>query len=187
MTEEIWRPVVGYEGLYEVSSYGRVRSLDRYDNRNCFRKGELMNFFYGCGYLKVVFSKNGIVKKYLVHRLVAQAFIPNPDNLPQVNHKDEDKTNNMVDNLEWCTAKYNINYGTSKERRIETLIKIGQYKTGLSRKDLGNIEYCHQYYQKNKDKLKEYKKKYNSKYYQENKERISERQKEYYRKKKAGL
>lgn len=187
MTEEIWRPVVGYEGLYEVSSYGRVRSLDRYDSKNHFRKGELMNFFYGCGYLKVVFSKNGIVKKYLVHRLVAQAFLPNPDNLPQVNHIDEDKLNNRVENLEWCTAKYNINYGTARIRGKETAIKNGYYKTGLSRKDLGKIEYNHQYYQKNKDKLKEYKKKYNSKYYQENKERISEQQKEYYRKRKAGL
>lgn len=187
MNEEIWKPVVGYEGLYEVSSYGRVRSLDRYDSRNCFRKGELMNFFYGCGYLKVVFCKNGIAKKYLVHRLVAQAFIPNPDNLPQVNHIDEDKSNNCVENLEWCDSKYNNNYGTLKERRRETLIKIGQYKTGLSEKDLGKREYNHQYYQKNKDKFKEYNKKYNSKYYQENKERISERQKEYYRKKKAGL
>lgn len=159
MTEEIWRPIEGYEGLYEVSSYGRVKSVDRYDNNNHFRKSELMNFFYVGGYLRVVFSKNGIVKKYLVHRLVAQAFIPNPDNLPQVNHKDENKTNNNVDNLEWCDAKYNRNYGTAKIRGKETAIKNGYYKTGLSRKDLGNIEYCHQYYQKNKDRIKEYRRK----------------------------
>ena len=143
MTEEIWRPVMGYEGFYEVSNQGRVRSVDRYDNNNHFRKGELMNLFYGCGYLRVIFSKNGIVKKHLVHRLVAQAFIPNPLSLPQVNHIDENKSNNNVDNLEWCTAKYNINYGLRSKKMVDTRLKKGYYKTGLSRKDLGKKEYNH--------------------------------------------
>ena len=68
------------------------------------------------GYYYVCLSKNGIVKNYFVHRLVAEVFLPNPDNLPCVNHKDEDKSNNNVDNLEWCTHEYNINYGTRNKR-----------------------------------------------------------------------
>ena len=170
MTEEIWRPVVGYEGLYEVSSYGRVRSLDRYDRRNQFRKGKLLkNRDNGNGYLICILSKNGIVKNKYIHRLVLEAFIPNPDNLSEVNHKDEDKTNNNVDNLEWCDRKYNCNYGSKIEREINTKIKKGIY-LGLSQEEyeIHKKEYQHQYYLKNKD-------------------RIFEKQKEYRRKRKAGL
>ena len=145
MTEEIWRPILGYEGVYEVSSYGRVRSLDRYDGRNHFIKGRIMKRSYcSNGYLSIDLCLNGKIKKCLVHRLVALTFIPNPDNLPMVNHLDEDKTNNRVDNLEWCTAKYNINYGTARIRGKETAIKNGNW-TGLSRED-----YQHQYYLKRK-------------------------------------
>ena len=125
MIEE-WRTIVGYEGQYEVSSYGRVRSLDRYDRMNRFWKGRILNLHTGTGgYLFVGLSSNGNEKNYLVHRMVAQAFIPNPDNLPQVNHKDEDKSNNRVDNLEWCTSFYNNEYGTRKKRWYETRIKNG--------------------------------------------------------------
>ena len=111
-TDEIWKDVVGWEGLYQVSSFGRVKS---------FRKKEphLLSTCVGAhGYCVVLLHDgNGQRKNERVHRLVAQAFIPNPDNLPQVNHKDECKTNNRVDNLEWCTAKYNNNYGTYIERQ----------------------------------------------------------------------
>ena len=190
MNEEIWRPIEGYEGLYEVSSYGRVRSLDRYDNMNHFRKGKVLSpIKEPTGYLRCNLYLNKNVKTVLIHRLVAQAFIPNPDNLPQVNHRDEVKTNNRVDNLEWCDSKYNNNYGTARIRSRDTKIKNG-YWTGLSYK-----EYMKKYYEenkdKNRDKRKEYMKKYNQdrkesmkKYYQENRDRIRERQKEYYRKKK---
>ena len=132
MTEEIWRPVVGYEGLYEVSSYGRVRSLDRYDRRNQFRKGKLLkNKDNGNGYLICSLSKNGIIKNKYIHRLVVEAFIERPDGLYEVNHKDENKKNNSVDNLEWCDRKYNNTYGTKIEREIKTKIKKGIY-LGLS-------------------------------------------------------
>ena len=150
MIEE-WRPVVGYEGLYEVSNTGRVRSLDRYDSRNCFRKGKVLSLFKDrYGYLSVVLSCNGKYKTTTVHRLVAQAFILNPDNLPQVNHRDEDKINNNVENLEWCTAKYNNTYGTRQDRVRNSRIKNGTY-TGLRRE-----EYWKNYYEKNREKIREY-------------------------------
>lgn len=130
---EIWKPVIGYEGLYEVSSMGRIRSLDRitsYINRTQegkeyttthTHKGKLMkqhnNHF---GYKVIALCINGKYRTCMVHRLVAQVFIPNPNNLPQVNHKDENKQNNCIDNLEWCTQQYNINYGSGNIRRIDT-------------------------------------------------------------------
>ena len=105
MTEEIWCPINGYEGLYDVSDKGRVRSLK-------FGKERILKPLRNtCGYLQVCLCKNGEIKQCLVHRIVAQTFNPNPDNLTEVNHKDENKTNNSVQNLEWCDRKYNINYG----------------------------------------------------------------------------
>ena len=138
MIEE-WRPVVGYEGLYEVSSYGRVRSLDRYveysNGRIHLYKGKVLSLLKGkYGYIQVsVYYKRKMYKKY-VHRLVAQAFIPNPDNLPMVNHKDEDKSNCMVDNLEWCDAKYNSTYGTARERMYEAKHRKTILKRELEKK-----------------------------------------------------
>lgn len=117
--------IPGYEGLYMVSNLGRVKSL----NYNHTGKERLLILRTADnGYLKVDLHKNGIQKRFSVHRLVAMAFIPNPDNLPCVNHKDEDKTNNCVENLEWCTRKYNANYGTAKQRWGEKLSKkVAQY------------------------------------------------------------
>ena len=149
---EEWRPIEGYEGLYEVSSYGRVRSLDRYDSRNHFIEGKLLkNKNNGNGYLLCTLSKNGIVKNKYIHRLVAEAFIERPDCLYEVNHKDENKTNNNVTNLEWCDRKYNMNYGTKIEREIRTKIKKGIY-LGLSKEEykIHKKEYAHQYYLKRK-------------------------------------
>lgn len=121
MKKEYWKPVVGYEGLYEVSNWGRVKSLERYRKgpngsiRIC--KGRILKLRTDKdGYLLVALCKNNIKKTFRVHRLVAEAFIPNPDNLPCVNHKDENKQNNVVSNLEWCSYEYNINYGTRNER-----------------------------------------------------------------------
>ena len=109
MKKEYWKPVVGYEGLYEVSNWGRVKSLK-------FGKERILKQSIRHGYYSVGLSKNGIVKTYQVHRLVAEAFIDNTDNLPQVNHKDECKSNNVVSNLEWCTHEYNNSYGTRNKR-----------------------------------------------------------------------
>lgn len=110
--KEIWKDVVGYEGLYEVSNIGRVKSL----NKNNY--GLIMSqYITKKGYFRLQLTKEKRQKKHLVHRLVAEAFIPNPHNYPEVNHKDEDKLNNKVENLEWCTTHYNVNYGTSIKKR----------------------------------------------------------------------
>ena len=177
MNEE-WRPIEGYEGLYEVSNLGRVRSLDRYveysNGRIHLHKGKVLSPAKDKnGYLKVVLNCNGKCKTTNIHRLVANVFIPNPDNLPMVNHKDEDKSNNSVDNLEWCDVKYNLSYGTARIRERDTKMKNGWW-TGLSKK-----EYRKKYYEENKDKIKEYMKEYSHRYYQENRDRICEKQKEY--------
>ena len=112
---EIWRDVVGYEGLYEVSNWGRVKSLPR--NGTVKYARILKPYVDKDGYHRQMLSKNGKHTNYPIHRLVAEAFIPNPHNYPCVNHKDENKLNNNVNNLEWCSAKYNSNYGTAIERR----------------------------------------------------------------------
>jgi hypothetical protein len=133
MSNEIWKSVVGYEGFYEVSSLGRVRSLDRtiklYNGGSYVRKEKtLVQIKDKRGYLKLKLLKNGKMKTFFVHRLVAQAFISNPNELPQVNHKDENKLNNKVENLEWCTQQYNIRYGTARERaRYNLMVAVNQY------------------------------------------------------------
>lgn len=110
--KEEWKAVVEYEGLYEVSNMGRVRSLK-------FGKAkELCPANNGLGYLFVGLCKGGKSQTKLIHRLVAEAFIPNPDNLPCVNHKDEVKTNNRVSNLEWCTQSYNLEYSNIHKKAI---------------------------------------------------------------------
>ena len=123
MTEdEIWCPIKGYEGLYEVSDKGRVRSL-KFGKERILKTGRNQQ-----GYLVVCLCKNGERETYRIHRLVAKTFIHNPDNLPEVNHKDEDKENNSVHNLEWCDRKYNINFGTRNKRISEKHLKpILQY------------------------------------------------------------
>ena len=119
MQEEIWRDINSYEGLYQVSNLGnvkRVKAIITDVAQGSIRQREfssrvLKQSVAGCGYLSVKLSKDGKVHRFNVHKLVAQAFIPNPDNLPEINHKDENKLNNCVDNLEWCTSMYNANYG----------------------------------------------------------------------------
>lgn len=127
---EIWKDIKGYENQYQVSNLGRVRSLDRIGKNGYSYKGKILKPRPNKrGYIKANLSG----KIYAVHRLVAQAFIPNPNNYPVVNHKDENKQNNMIwinkdgsidyekSNLEWCTQEYNINYGTANKRRGESI------------------------------------------------------------------
>lgn len=115
--EEIWKDIKGYEGKYQVSNYGDVKSLDyRHTGKEHLLKPKIDKYY------RIGLFNNGVMKFISIHRLVAEAFIPNPNNLPCVNHKDEDKTNNHVDNLEWCTYEYNNKYGTVKERISESLL-----------------------------------------------------------------
>lgn len=119
--KEIWKDIKDYEGLYQVSNLGRVKSLRRLitNQYNSFYIEEkiLKIWKNNKGYGLVTLSKNGTHKKFQVHRLVALHFLPNPSNLPEVNHKDENKLNNSVDNLEWCDRLYNVRYGTGIERQ----------------------------------------------------------------------
>lgn len=139
---EIFRDIEGYEGLYQVSNLGRVKSLEHIKGGKCGSirpvRERILKTGKRSGYPSISLCKNGKKKSLHIHRLVAQAFIPNPDNLPEVNHKDEDKTNNSVTNLEWCTYQYNNNYGTVKERQIKS--HIGLYNNPKQSKPVVCIE-----------------------------------------------
>lgn len=125
---EEFKDIEGYEGIYQISNLGNVKSLK-------FGKEKILKPVKNIkGYLYVNLRKNGKMKSMRVHRIVAQEFIENPLNLPEVNHIDENKENNKIDNLEWCDRKYNVNYGTMIERMSKTLtnrndqsIKIDQF------------------------------------------------------------
>lgn len=154
---EVWKPIPGYEGLYDVSSEGRVWSI---------RNNLLLKQFIDKGGYKTVFlSKCGNKKTCFVHRLVAQAFIENLYNYPQVNHIDENPLNNSVGNLEWCTSKYNSNYGGRLMRIHNTKVQNGQI-TGLTPKEYNDIwrknhrehlcEYWREYRKNHKEEYNEY-------------------------------
>ena len=126
---EIWRDIKGFEGIYQVSNRGNIRSLDRISVNSYGMprklKGHIMKPYLNVyGYLDIGLSNCGAGNIFKVHRLVAEAFIPNPDNLPQVNHKDENKTNNNVENLEWCTNRYNVKYSIERKKEIGTKSSI---------------------------------------------------------------
>lgn len=101
---EVWKDIEGYEGLYQVSNFGRVKSLERIDSLGRHRREKILKTdINNKGHLSVKLSKNGVRKKYLIHRLVAEEFLPNPEKKPIVHHKDHNKLNNNVDNLVWLT------------------------------------------------------------------------------------
>lgn len=127
--EEIWKDIKGYEGLYQVSNLGRVRGLDRFvdlkSGKKRFVKGRVLKPYLtggnGCQYYVVDLTNS---KTHFVHRLVAETFIPNPNRLNEVNHKDENKLNNKITNLEWCTHAYNVRYSIEKIRQNHHRTKV---------------------------------------------------------------
>ena len=128
--KEFWKDVKGFEGLYLISNLGNCKSLtitviDKNGHKRHLKGNVLHTNKNSSGYYCYMLTKEGKHYNKLVHRLVAQAFIPNPDKLPQINHKDEDKSNNVVTNLEWVTSEANMNYGS---RPLLYSKPIAQYK-----------------------------------------------------------
>lgn len=127
--KEVWKDIEGYEGIYQISNLGRVKSLSKVRKSGasksyCTKEIIKKPYDNGNGYKYISLHKNKIRESFKIHRLVATHFISNPNNYPVVNHKDEDRSNNVINNLEWCTQKYNVNYGnglekmSSKRRRV---------------------------------------------------------------------
>lgn len=139
MQTENWVEIKNSKGIYQVSNYGRVRSLDHYASNGrtmVLYKGKILTPWKSTGgYLEVTLGR-GV---RLVHRLVAEAFVPNPNNCKQVNHKDENKENNIWTNLEWCDSKYNANYGSRNERCVEGRKNSGYIKDICMLDDAGNV------------------------------------------------
>lgn len=128
---EEWRDIPGYVGLYKVSNFGNVKTIKRQGTDDRILKlTKARN-----GYLNIALCKDGTYKRFGVHRLVAMAFLDNPGALPCVNHKDENKENNVLSNLEWCSHQYNNNYGTAKERATRSRYKscVGMWEDGKIR------------------------------------------------------
>lgn len=119
--KEIWKPIEGYEGIYEISNLGRVKSLARLDTIGRRIRERIMK----CqpdkdGYLNITLSNKGCKKTYLLHRLVAMHFVDNPNGYNEINHIDTDSSNPVASNLEWCTRKYNVNYADAIEKTIKS-------------------------------------------------------------------
>lgn len=138
---EIWKPITGYEGVYKVSNKGRILAVRHFITRKNgvkqFCKEQIIkpSSTINSGYNIVNLIKEGDKQRhFLIHRLVALAFVPNPYNLPEVNHIDENKQNNDSSNLEWCTKQYNSVYGTCQERRIQTRLRNNSGKYGYKRR-----------------------------------------------------
>ena len=123
--EEIWKDAPGYEGLYKVPNYGRVMR-----GGVCLKPDVTPE-----GYCRVKLCKNGVGKRYLIHRLVAIVFLPNPNNYPLVNHKDLNPMNNHADNLEWCDYSYNNTYDSAYDKRVKTRRENGTYAVSEETKE----------------------------------------------------
>ena len=120
---EIWKDIKGYEGIYQISNLGNIKSLDHYirqrnNNYKLYHGKTLKPYMTSTGYYKIDLHNGKKRKIMLIHRLIANAFIPNPDDLPEVNHIDGNKTNNNIDNLEWCTRSDNIKHSYKNKLHI---------------------------------------------------------------------
>lgn len=199
MEQEKWVDIEipGLDQKYQVSTMGQIKRLayDVVSQRNgteyIMHKNETILKLQNQKYQMVMLMVNGKQKSFYVHRLVAQAFIPNPDNLPEVNHKDENKLNNFVfinpdgsvnpekSNLEWCTHNYNMNYGTRMDRVRQTMIESGNWQdySGFSNEEKKGI--WNKQRKEWKEKNKEYIKECHREYWKKNKEYLAERQKEW--------
>ena len=137
---EIWVPVKDFEEFYEVSNEGVVRSKDRICDKGRTSKGRTIKQWENRrGYKMVTLSKHGKQKHFPVHRLVAIAYLENPENLPCINHKDENRTNNNSDNLEWCNYQYNNTY---RERQLVRAIPVAQIKNGETIATYKSVRYA---------------------------------------------
>lgn len=159
--EEIWKDIEGYEGYYQVSNLGRVRSVDRYVKHwqggiSLFKGKIITGNDRTRKYKKVQLSKDGVSKGYYIHRLVAITFLPNPNNYPVINHKDEDPSNNCVENLEWCTQKHNMNWKGVMKRKVGKKLRKSEEEKKYNRK---------LYVEKNRDKIRERQHNYHIEHY----------------------
>lgn len=140
--QEIWKDVIGYEEQYQVSNLGNIRSKDRtiidcLGRRRTLKSHKIRIQTSKIGYKQVLLHKDGKMKTHLVHRLVAEAFIPKTEeNKNEINHKDENKSNNTVDNLEWCDHKYNINFGTRTKKLAKKCINTQKTRKRLTNTNL---------------------------------------------------
>lgn len=143
--DEIWRDVKGFEGRYQVSNKGNIFSVDRIVRGKKWGGRTLKPIHDKNGYLTVALYENGVGKNKKIHRLVSEAFLPNPNNYLEINHIDENKTNNHVENLEWCTREHNINHGKRTEKvskRVRAInIKTGEVITFSSTSEAGRKGY----------------------------------------------
>ena len=135
-SKEEWREIPGYEGKYFISSFGNVKVVYKWIKDNEKILSPMLN---KDGYYQVNLSIRKKVKHHRIHRLVAEAFIENPNGYPMVNHKDENKLNNHADNLEWCDQTYNIRYGTRTQRCFETMKRNNRRRYILTSKEVEEI------------------------------------------------
>lgn len=143
--DERWRPVKSLGGLYEVSDRGKVRSVKR--------KTILKETDNGLGYMRVMVSVNGKYRNVYVHRLVAEVFVDNPNHYDEINHIDENKTNNVYTNLEWCTHLYNMRYGRRLDKARETKYRTGSWDPDSLYRREGFNAYCLDYYHRHKEEI----------------------------------